>query len=48
MKKHTTIKLTELEVDTIWWELENIDYDNVSPKEYKAIQRVLKKLKKQN
>jgi (p)ppGpp synthase/HD superfamily hydrolase len=45
MKKNKTIKLTELELKTICWELENIDYDDVSPKQYNAIQRVLKKLR---
>ena len=44
MKKHITIKLTELEADTIWWELYNIDEDG-EPKKYNAIQRVLKKLR---
>ena len=44
MKKHITIKLTQLEADTIWWELYNIEYDD-EPKQYNAIQRVLKKLR---
>ena len=45
MKKHKTIKLTQLESDTTWWELYNITLDDVELKEYNAIQRVLKKLR---
>ena len=45
MTKHKTIKLTQLESDTIWWELYNITLDDVEPKEYYAIQRILKKLR---
>ena len=47
MKKHITIKLTELEANTIWWELYNID-EHGEPKQYNAIQRVLKKLRPKN
>jgi hypothetical protein len=43
-----TIKLTQLESDTMWWELTNITLDDVSAKEYYAIQRVLKKLRPEN
>ena len=45
MKKHITIKLTQLEADTIWWELYNIDEEVGESKQYNAIQRVLKKLR---
>jgi len=48
MKKHKTIKLTELELGTIWWELSNIYLDDVSAKKYYAIQRVLNKLRPKN
>lgn len=48
MKKHITIKLTQLEADTIWWELYNVEEVNGESKEYNAIQRVLKKLRPKN
>jgi len=48
MEKNKVIKLTQLESDTIWWELSNIYLDDVDAKQYSAIQRVLKKLRPEN